>query len=80
MPKGRAQAFADAISINPVLKDTFQATIIPIGDGVDEAKLILNRTSTGQPGGVSFKASVKNGNTANLGDQLQSLQVGTGNY
>ncbi|CAG7589043.1 MAG: hypothetical protein AB8V23_02290 [Candidatus Midichloria sp.] len=76
--KGRAQAFADAISINPVLKDTFQATVIPIGDGVDEAKLILNRTSTGQPGGVSFKASVKNGNTANLGNQLQSLQVGTG--
>ncbi|WHQ47019.1 MAG: hypothetical protein MTP17_01455 [Candidatus Midichloria sp.] len=76
--KGRAQAFVNAISVNPVLRSTFQAIVVPAGDRVDEAKLILNRTSTGQPGGVSFKASVKAGNTAKLADQLKSLQVGTG--
>ncbi|MDJ1257674.1 MAG: hypothetical protein MRQ07_03360 [Candidatus Midichloria sp.] len=75
--KGRAQAFADAISANPILRNTFKATVISVGDGVDEAKLILNRTSTGHPGGVSFKASVEKG-SADLAHQIKSLQVGTG--
>ncbi|AEI88896.1 MAG: Flagellin and related hook-associated protein FlgL [Candidatus Midichloria mitochondrii] len=75
--KGRAQAFADAVSVNPVLRNTFKATVVSVGDGVDEAKLILNRTSTGHPGGVSFKASVDKG-SADLAAQVKSLQVGAG--
>ena len=84
--KDRAQAFADAINgVNSnaalnhtALKNSVTATVVPVGDGVEEAKLILKRINTGTAGAESFKASVLIGNTTDLVDQIKSLQVGTG--
>lgn len=84
--KDRAQAFADAINgvssnsalNHAALKNSVTATVIPVGDGTEEAKLVLKRVNTGVAGAESFKVSVLVGSTNNLSDQIKSLQVGTG--